>query len=153
MFLEKKPLPIQQLLPSPHLPPPVAPSSAGGPLALRSVLEVSGVNETAELFWDGKPVSLVLRAASGAIFILEGHLSGNKQPLQTVLFTTGQQISDEIRPIQQRFLAHTLLAAGFFNLRILVLTRSSLHTPCSAPGAPSHSCSCQGGKVAQLFSG
>lgn len=72
---------------------------------------------------------MVLRATSGAIFILQGHLSGNKQALQTVLFTAGQQIADEIRPIQQRFLAHTLLAAGFFNLRIFVLTP---HTPFSA---------------------
>lgn len=55
VFLEKKPLPIQQLLPSLHLLPPVAPSSTGGPLALRSRLEVSAVNETAELFGTGRP--------------------------------------------------------------------------------------------------
>lgn len=57
-------------------------------------MEVLGVNETAVLFEMRGPLdqlfsavlSLVLRGASEAIFILKGHLYRNKHPLQTVLF-------------------------------------------------------------------
>lgn len=94
VFLEKNPLPIQPLLPKLHLLPPprlrgLVPF-AGGPAARRSATAALGLNET---------VSSAPTAASEAIFILKGHLDGNKQPLRTALFMAGQRICDEIRPI------------------------------------------------------